>query len=238
MGMFKVIRVSGSFLSLDWKDDYVVRKAVEDLERNGAQFVHFDVMDGKFVKEKTYDHNLVKYVQENTNLMLDVHLMVDHPERVIKDYISAGADILTIHYESTDLKSLEETLKYIKSKTILAGVAINPETPAYKIRDLIKKDLVDVVLVMGVNPGAGGQEFIPGSAEKVAEVREMSKSIYIEIDGGVNAKNSKMLRMLGANILVSGSYLFNAKNMKKAIKTLKGKDYASRIRNFFTRKEK
>ena len=235
--MFKIIRVSGSFLSLDWKNDYVVRKAVEDLERNGANFVHFDVMDGKFVDNKTYDHTLVKYVQENTNLMLDVHLMVNNPEKVVKDYISAGADILTIHYESTTPEKIEETLKFIKSKAVLAGIAINPETPAYKIRDLIKKDLVDVVLVMGVNPGAGGQDFIPGSAEKVAEVREMSKSVYIAIDGGVNAKNSRILRKLGANILVSGSYLFKAKNMKRAILGLKGKDYASRIRSFFSRDE-
>ena len=233
--MFKLIRVSGSFLSLDYTNNEVILDAVKRLEKSGAEFVHFDVMDGKFVERKTYDENIVKLVQKNTTLMLDVHLMVEKPEKVVPAYIQAGADIITIHYEATTLEKLEETLKLIKSKAILAGVAINPETPAYKLKDLIRKNLVDVVCVMGVNPGAGGQTFIPGSAEKVAEIRDMDKSLYIEIDGGVNAKNSKILRQCGANILVSGSFLFNSKDIKKTVHALKGKDYGTRIREFFSR---
>ena len=236
MGVFKIVRVSGSFLTLDYNDMDVLKKAVEDLEAAGANFVHFDVMDGKFVERKTYDHKLVKSVQQLTSLMLDVHLMVKNPENVVENYIKAGADIITIHYESTTPEMLEQTLKLIKSKTVLAGVAISPSTPAYKIKDLIRKELVDVVLVMGVEPGAGGQSFIPGSAEKVAEIRDMSKNVYIEVDGGVNAKTSKILRTLGANILVSGSYLFGSKNMKKTVKALKGNDYASRIKEYFSKK--
>lgn len=235
MSMFKIIRVSGSFLMLDYNNKEVLVDAVKKLEKSGAQFVHFDVMDGVFVKNKTFDHKTVEFVQENTNLMLDVHLMVSHPENVVENYIKAGADIITVHYESTDTQTLEKTLKLIKSRAILAGVALNPETPAYKIKDLIKKDLVDVVVVMGVVPGAGGQNFIPGSAEKVAEIREMCKNVYIEVDGGVNGKTSKILRKLGANILVSGSYLFGAKNMKKAVRTLKGNDYGARIKQYFSR---
>jgi len=167
--------------------------------------------------------------------MLDVHLMIENPDKVIDKYIEAGADILTIHYETLPLEKLEKTLSYIKSKTVLAGVAINPETPAYKVKELIKKDLVDVVLVMSVQPGAGGQTFIPGSAEKVAEIRDMSKSVYIAIDGGINTKNAKVLRKLGADILVSGSFLFNSKNMKKTVRDLKGNNYATRIVEYFSK---
>ena len=236
MGVFKIIRISGSFLMLDYNNDEVLEEALVELEKSGANFVHFDVMDGKFVKNKTFDHTLVKKIQEKTNLMIDVHLMVEYPENVVEDYIKAGADIISVHYESTTPENLEKTLKLIKSKTVLSGVALNPETPAYKIKDLLKKDLVDVVVVMGVKPGAGGQTFIPGSAEKVAEIREMSKSVYIEVDGGVNIKNSKILRTLGANILVSGSFLFGSKNMRKTVKALKGNNYASRIKDYFTKK--
>jgi len=233
--MFKIMRVAGSFLMLDYNNKDLLLENIKKLEKSGAQFVHYDVMDGQFVKNKTFDHNLVKFVNDNTNLMADVHLMVKNPDKVIDDYINAGADILTVHYEALPIDKLEKTLSYIKSKTVLAGVAINPETPVYKLKDLIKKELVDVVCVMGVKPGAGGQTFIPGSAEKVAEVNEMSKSVYIEVDGGVNAKYAKILRKLGADILVSGSFLFNAKDIKKAVRSLKGRDYGTRIREYFSR---
>ena len=233
--MFKIMRVAGSFLMLDYNNKDLLLENIKKLEKSGAQFVHYDVMDGQFVKNKTFDHNLVKFVNDNTNLMADVHLMVKNPDDVIDDYINAGADILTVHYEALPIDKLEKTLSYIKSKTVLAGVAINPETPVYKLKDLIKKELVDVVCVMGVKPGAGGQTFIPGSAEKVAEVNEMSKSVYIEVDGGVNAKTAKILRKLGADILVSGSFLFNAKDIKKAVRSLKGRDYGTRIREYFSR---
>lgn len=214
-------RVSPSIIAMDYKDDEALKKALEDIESAGANFVHLDVMDGKFVKNKTFDHKFVDKVKNMTTLLLDVHLMVEHPEKVVDKYIAAGADILHFHYEATDKP--EELLKYIKSKNVLAGLAINPNTPAFKIKDLLKKNLVDVVLVMGVEPGACGQSFIPGSAEKVAEVRELDRSVYIEIDGGVNLKNSKVLRKLGANILVSGSCIFASKNMRKTINHLKGR---------------
>lgn len=231
--MFKIMRVSGSFLTLDYNNKDTLLEGISRLEKSGAQFVHFDVMDGKFVERKTYDYELVKFVQENTNLMLDVHLMIENPDKVVDKYIEAGADILTIHYETLPIEKLEKTLAFIKSKTVLAGIAINPETPAYKVKELIRKDLVDVVCVMSVKPGAGGQEFMPIALEKVAEINDMSNSVYIEIDGGINTKNAKILRKLGADILVSGSFLFNSKNMKKTVKALKGNNYASRIREYF-----
>lgn len=223
--MFK--RVSASILCLDYNNKEVLSKAVQDIERAGVNFIHFDVMDGKFVQNKTFDHNLVNFVKEQTSLMLDVHLMVENPEEVIDDYIKLGVDILTFHYEATkDAKSL---LKKIKDKNILAGIAISPKTPAYKIRDLVTSGLVDVVLVMSVEPGMYGQAFIPGSAEKVAEIQEYNRLTYIEVDGGVNFKNAKILRKMGADILVSSSTLFNARNMKKAVKTLKGNNFFSKL---------
>ena len=147
--------------------------------------------------------------------------MVANPEKVIDEYIKAGADILTVHYEAT--KDLQKVLERIKSKGILAGVAIKPKTSTMKLKDILASGLVDVVIVMGVEPGACGQTFIPGSAEKVAEVRELDKNVFISIDGGVTLKNAKILKKFGANILVSGATIFNSKNMKKTIKALKGR---------------
>ncbi len=218
--MFK--RISASILCLDYNNKDILKLALKDVEKAGADFVHLDVMDGKFVERKTFDHNLVNFVKENTSLMLDVHLMVENPEAVVDDYIKLGVDILTFHYEAT--KDAKALLKKIKDKNILAGISISPKTPAYKIKDIVSQGLADVVLVMGVEPGAYGQAFIPGSAEKLAEIHEFNKSTYIEIDGGVNLKNAKILRKMGADILVSSSTIFNARNMKKTIRALKGKD--------------
>lgn len=225
--MKRLIRISPSILCLDYNDDIVLKLALEKIERSGANMVHLDVMDGKFVPNKTFDHKLVDKIKDLTSLMLDIHLMVENPYEKIESYAKAGADLITVHYEAC--KNLEETLKLIKSKNVLAGVAINPKTPALKLKDILKTGLVDVVTVMGVNPGASGQTIIPGSAEKVAELREMDKRVYIEIDGGVTLKNVSILRKMGANIIVSSKAIFEAKDMKKAIKTLKGRGFVNKL---------
>ena len=206
----KLIRVSPSILAIDYNNDEVLKTALQEIELAGANMVHVDVMDGKFVKNTTFDHTFVDKIKDMTTLILDVHLMVQNPDSVIEDYAKAGADILTVHYEAC--KNPLETIKKIKDNNMVAGLAINPKTPVLKIKDLLDSGLVDMVTVMGVNPGAYGQKIIPGSAEKVAEVRELSDKIYIEIDGGVTVKNSAILRKLGTNIIVSGSTVFEAKN--------------------------
>ncbi len=225
----KIIRISPSILAIDYNNKEVLSQALIDIEKAGASMVHLDVMDGVFVKNTSFDHTLVDQIKDLTPLMLDVHLMVQNPENVIDNYVAAGADIITIHYEACE--NIVETLKYIKSKNVVAGLAINPKTPALKIKDLLSSGLVDVVTVMSVKPGAYGQKFIPGSAEKVAEIREMDKKVFIEIDGGVTTKNAPILRKLGVNIIVSGSTIFSSKNMKKTIKQLKGKGISRHLIN-------
>lgn len=227
----RLIRVAPSILAIDYNNDEVLFKALEDIEKAGANFVHLDVMDGVFVKNKTFDHRLVDKIKDKTNLLLDVHLMVQNPDKVIDDYAKAGADILTVHYEACE--NIEATLKKIKEKNIVTGVALSPKTPAFKIKDLLGTGLVDVVVIMGVKPGAYGQKFIPGMAEKVAEIREFNRNVFIEIDGGVTVKNSKILRKMGANIIVSSAAIFNSKNMKKTIKQLKGKGLINNLHEYF-----
>lgn len=227
----RFIRISPSIVAIDYKNDQELKKSLDAIQKAGANFVHLDIWDGKFVKTTSFDHTFVDKVKDMTSLLLDVHLMVENPDKVIEKYAEAGADIISVHYEAC--KNIEETLRNIKKLNCIAGVAINPKTPALKIKDLLNKNLVDVVVVMGVNPGAYGQKFIPGSAEKVAEIRDMDKHVFIEIDGGVTIKNAKILRKMGANILVSGATVFQAKNMKRTIKQLKGKGLINNLRDHF-----
>lgn len=230
----RFVRVSPSIIAVDYRKEDVLNKALKSIENAGANFVHLDVMDGKFVKNRTFDHTFVEKVRQKTNMILDVHLMVKDPESEIDKYAKAGADIITVHYEAC--RDIITALKKIKTKSLLAGIAINPETPVLKIKDLIESRLVDVVTVMSVNPGACGQPFIPKTVEKISEIRELNKKIFIEVDGGVNQKNSAYLRKLGVNIFVSGSCIFKSKNMKKTIDEFKGKTFKSRVREFFAKK--
>ena len=213
------MRVSPSIIAVDYKNEQKLNDALKMLEKAQASMVHLDVMDGKYVKNKTFDHQFVDGIKNKTWLMADVHLMVKNPDDVVENYIKAGADIITVHFNAT--KDLEGTLKKIKAKNLLAGVALSPADPAECLEKILKTGLVDIVLVMGVEPGACGQEFIPGMGEKVAAVREMSRNVLIEVDGGVTLKNAKMLKKMGANILVSGSFVFKAEDPKKAIASFK-----------------
>ena len=229
----RLIRVSPSIIAVDYKNEEILNQALVDIEKAGANFVHLDVMDGKFVQNKTFDYNFVDRIRSKTNMLLDVHLMVKEPDGEVDKYAKAGADIITVHYEAC--KDIVATLKKIKSRNVLAGIALNPETPVLKIKDIIESKLVDVILVMSVNPGACGQPFIPKTAEKISEIRELNKKVFIEVDGGINLSNASFLRKLGANILVSGSFIFKSKDMKKTISALKGNGFVNRVKEYFAK---
>lgn len=189
-----------------------------------ADFLHCDIMNENFVQKNTYDFNLVKNINRASLIMLDVHLMQNEPSEDIHKYIQAGANIVTVHYEAFENKEdLVNAIKFIKENHALAGLAINPDTPFKAVRSYVFG--CDVVLVMGVVPGASGQETLPETVEKVVEIDQFRSAnnlrFKIEFDGGVKLTNAKQLAEAGVDILVSGSYVFNAKNRKEAIKKLK-----------------
>lgn len=190
-----------------------------------ADFLHCDIMNENFVKKNTFDYNVVKTINSASAIMLDCHLMVDEPANSVSKYIDAGANIVTVHYEAFyDKNTLAEVLKYIRSRNTLAGISLKPATPFKEIRAFAYN--ADVVLVMGVEPGASYQETSEETYKKVAEINKFKKdnnlNFKIEFDGGVNEKNAQKLRELGVDILVSGSYVFTAKDREEAVKFLKG----------------
>ena len=189
-----------------------------------ADLLHCDVMDGKFVQSKTYDWAMVENLNQNTALMLDVHLMLDEPLQSIENYIKAGANIVTLHYEAFKKKEdLVKAINLVKSMKTLVGLSIKPETSFKEIRLFCYN--IDVLLVMSVEPGKSGQKFISDTFEKVKQIAKFrhdnNLNFKIEVDGGVNAENAKGLREAGVDILVSGSYVFGATDRKKAIESLK-----------------
>lgn len=189
-----------------------------------ADMLHCDVMDGKFVEKQTFDYSLIKSINASSLIMLDVHLMTAEPEATLEKYINAGANILTVHYEAFSNKAqLIKAMQLIKSKNCLAGLSFKPETTVKEISNFLY--YADIVLVMGVQPGASGQSMLPQTFDKVkslANFRQANKLTFkIEVDGGVNEQNTKLLSEMGADILVSGSYVFKAEDKEKAIKKLK-----------------
>ena len=211
-----MIKIAPSILSADFAD---MGKAVEFIDSCGADLIHCDVMDGAFVPNITFGAGMVKALRKHTEKPLDVHLMVEKPERYIDDFVDAGADYITIHYEAT--VHPHRALEYIRSKGVKAGIVYNPGTSVESLKYLI--DSVDMVLIMSVNPGFGGQKFIPSSLEKIKEVKEIvgDRDILIEIDGGVNIQNADDIKKAGANVLVAGNSVFNAPDPKQAIEQLK-----------------
>ncbi len=192
-----------------------------------ADFLHCDIMNENFVPKTTFDYGLVKNINRNSLIMLDVHLMVNEPADDIQKYIDAGANILTMHYEAfEDKETLVSAMEYIKERHTLVGIAINPSTPFKEVRSFAFG--CDVVLVMGVEPGASGQIMQKEIIEKVREINEFKQSnnlkFKIEFDGGVNGENAKELIDAGVDILVSGSYVHNAKNREQAIAVLRGEE--------------
>lgn len=215
----KNIKIAPSILSANFAK---MGEEVKSLEENGADVVHCDVMDGVFVNNITFGIKMVEDLRKITTLPLDCHLMIVHPEKYVERFAKAGADIITVHYEACQ-DNLEEVLKLIKSTGVKCGAVINPDTPVEKIANVIP--LCDMVLVMSVFPGFGGQKFIPEALDKLRQVKAIAdktgKAIDIEIDGGVNMENVALVKEAGANVIVAGSAVFNAPDRAKAIATLK-----------------
>lgn len=217
-------KIAPSILSADFS---VMGETIKKLEKCGADLIHCDVMDGTFVEPITFGGQMIKNIRPLTKLPLDAHLMIEHPKTQIKFFAEAGADIITVHYKACAKISdtyLKETLELIKSYGVKCGAVVNPDVPVENIFDVFP--LCDMVLLMSVYPGYGGQKFIPEVMEKVKKAREYAIKIGrpdmdIEIDGGVTLENCKAIREAGANVLVAGSTVFKSDDMAKTIADLK-----------------
>jgi ribulose-phosphate 3-epimerase len=220
MSMSSSIKISPSILSADFSK---LGEEILSLEKAGADYIHIDVMDGHFVPNITIGPEVIKRLRPLTKLTFDVHLMISPVDNFIKDFAEAGADIITFHPEAT--KDMNNSIKLIKSFGKKVGVSLKPESEIDLIKDCFEQ--IDLILIMSVNPGFGGQKFMPEVLDKVKVLRETidrkKLKIDIEIDGGINFQNSKKVKECGANILVSGSTIFkeNKGNLKKNISILK-----------------
>lgn len=193
---------------------------VKKLENLGVEYLHCDVMDGMFVENKCLSVDVVRDIRNNTNMLLDVHLMVINPLKQVKGWSKIKPNIITVHLESCKNTELKSIIKYIKSKQILVGVSIKPNTDIEKLTPYL--DDIDLVLIMSVEPGKSGQTFIPDSLEKIKDLRSLigNRDIIIEVDGGINLETYKSVIDAGADFLVMGSAFYNSKNRAKLLNTI------------------
>lgn len=213
-----MIKIAPSILSADFSK---LGEEVRALENGGADFIHIDVMDGNFVPNISFGLPVIKCIRSYTKLPFDVHLMINNPGAFVEEFAKAGADIITIHAEADP--HLDRTVNLIKSLGVKAAVALNPATPLCNIKHLLKT--VDMVLIMSVNPGFGGQKFIPYCVDKIKELKELSDNynpeLMIEVDGGIDNNTIKDVVSAGANVIVAGSFVFKNNTIKENIKLLR-----------------
>lgn len=214
-----MVKIAPSILSADFSK---LGEEISDVEKGGAELIHVDVMDGHFVPNITIGPLIVESIRPITKLPLDVHLMIENPDQYIESFAKAGADYITVHVEAC--RHLHRTIQLIKSFGVKAGVVLNPATPVQWIEPIIEE--LDIVLLMSVNPGFGGQKFIPAVLNKIRQVRDLAVQkgvqLEIEIDGGVNEQTARLCVEAGATILVAGSAVYNQEDRGKAIAILKG----------------
>lgn len=211
--MSKII-ISPSILSADFTN---LERDIKKVENAGAQWIHIDVMDGHFVPNITIGVPVVKSIRKITDLVLDVHLMIENPEKYIEPFVKAGADIITFHYEAVD--NVDEIIEKIKSYGIKAGMSIKPKTSPDEVIKFLPK--LDLLLVMTVEPGFGGQEFMHDCAAKIPTIKQNApETLIIQVDGGINSETAKICKDYGATSLVAGNYIYNSNNIEYAVKSL------------------
>lgn len=213
-----MIKISPSILSADFSQ---LGNEIQQIEKAGADYIHLDVMDGNFVPNITIGNEVIKSIRKTSKLPFDVHLMINNPDAHIKAFADAGADIITIHAEAST--HLDRSIELIKSFGKKVGISLVPSTHENVLDYVLDK--IDLVLVMSVNPGFGGQKFLFSQLRKISEIRKkinnLGKRIEIEVDGGINEETAKLVVDAGADILVSGSYIFKSSDYAKAIKSLR-----------------